>query len=50
MLVYSRYIANLGEPYIKAVKRILRYLRGTINLELNFSSSLEELIRYTDLN
>ena len=22
VLVYSRYIANLGEPYIKAVKRI----------------------------
>ena len=48
--VCSRYIANPEEPNIKAVKQIFRYLRGTINLELNFSGSLEELVGYTNLN
>jgi len=50
VLACSRYMANPGEPYIKAVKRLFRYLRGTINLELTYSSSLEELVGYTDLD
>ena len=44
----SRYLANPGEPHIKAVKRIMRYLRGTINLKLTFHGALEPLLGYTD--
>jgi hypothetical protein len=44
----SRYLANPGEPHIKAAKRIMRYLRGTINLELTFRGALGPLLGYTD--
>jgi len=44
----SRYLANPGEPHIKAVKRIMHYLRGTINLKLTFHGALEPLLGYTD--
>jgi len=44
----SQYLANPGEPHIKAVKRIMRYLRGTINLKLTFHGALEPLLGYTD--
>ena len=48
--VYSRHLANLGEPYRKAVKQIFRYLRTTIDLELTFRGDIQPLLRYTDLD
>jgi len=44
----TRHLANPGEPHIKAVKRIMRYLCGTIGLELTFHGGLEPLLGYTD--
>ena len=44
----SRYMSNPAEPHIKAVKRIMRYLRGTINFELTFRGELEPLLGYSD--
>jgi hypothetical protein len=44
----SRYMSNPAEPHIKAAKRIMRYLRGTINFELTFRGELEPLLGYSD--
>lgn len=44
----SRFNLNYDEPHWKAVKRIFRYLNGTINLKLCFSESKSPLIGYSD--
>jgi len=46
--VCSRYLANPGEPHRKAVKHIMRYLRGSIDLELTFRGEIRPLLGYTD--
>lgn len=46
--VVSRFASNPNEYHVKAVKRIFRYLRGTIDLELTFSGDLTGLTGYTD--
>lgn len=46
--VVSRFASNPNDCHIKAVKRILRYLRGTIGKELTFSGQLTDLQGYTD--
>jgi hypothetical protein len=35
----SRFASNLGEVHVKVVKRILCYLRATIDIELTFGGS-----------
>jgi TfoX/Sxy family transcriptional regulator of competence genes len=46
--VVSRYAANPTDNHVSAVKRILRYLKGTLNYELNFKGSTSPLVGYTD--
>ena len=48
--VVSRYINNLGKEHWKAVKWILRYLRGTANHALCFGGSKTVLQGYVDLD
>ena len=48
VFVVSRYGSNLNESHWKAVKRIFRYLRGSINHELVFRGALKPLTGYTD--
>ncbi|KAG8491329.1 hypothetical protein CXB51_014498 [Gossypium anomalum] len=44
----SRYIANLGKEHWKAVQWILRYLRGTTNVCLQFGRTEDGVIGYVD--
>jgi hypothetical protein len=44
----SRYMSNPGLMHWTAVKRILRYLKGTVNTGLVFSGSNTTLFGYTD--
>ena len=44
----SRYLANPMEQHIKAVKRIMRYLGGSIDLSIVYRGELDSLIGYTD--
>jgi hypothetical protein len=46
--VVSRYASNPTEAHWKAVKRILRYLRSTITLELVYKGDLKPLVGYSD--
>ena len=46
--VCSRYLGNPGNAQITAVKRIIRYLKGTLDYELVFRGPLEPLVGYTD--
>lgn len=46
--VVSRFASNPNDYHMKAVKRILRYLRATINMELTFSGDLTGLTGYSD--
>nr|GEY60604.1 ribonuclease H-like domain-containing protein [Tanacetum cinerariifolium] len=43
------YMHDPREPYFSALKRILRYVRGTLDYELQlFSSSIIDLVAYSD--
>ena len=46
--VVSRFAANPTDHHYAAVKRILRYLKGTIDYQLTFSGDLNNLKGYTD--
>lgn len=46
--VLSRQLANPGPAHIKAVKRIMRYLKGISHLELVFRGTLKPLTGYSD--
>ena len=46
--VVSRYAANPHDSHWTAVKRIFRYLRGTVSLKLVFRGPLQPLSGYTD--
>ena len=46
--VVSRYSSNPTETHWKAVKRIFRYIRGTLSLQLTFKGPLMPLNGYTD--
>ena len=46
----SRYQSNPGQAHWKAVKRILRYLKGTMDYALNYQESDLQLVGYTDTN
>ena len=48
--VVSRYGSNPNDEHWKAVKRIFRYLRSTINLQLTFRGALKPLSGYTDVD
>ena len=40
VLVVSRYGLNLTDTHLRAIKRIFRYLKATINLQLIFRGDL----------
>ena len=44
----SRYQSNPGQTHWKAVKRILRYLRGTADYKLCYQGSDLQLVGYSD--
>ena len=46
--VLSRYLTNPGPTHIKAVKRMMRYLKGTSHMELAFRGTLRPFVGYTD--
>ena len=46
----SHYLAKPGAAYITAVKWIMHYLWGFLNLKLVFKGPLKPLLRYTDSN
>lgn len=46
--VVSRYSSNPDPGHWQAVKRIIRYLRGTISLKLTYRGNLQPLTGYTD--
>ena len=46
--VVSRYMANPGKEYWKAVQWIFRYLRGTSNAHLQFGKSRDGLVDFVD--
>jgi hypothetical protein len=44
----SRFIANLGRVHWEDAKRVLKYLKGTINTRLIYGNCMNGLIGYTD--
>jgi hypothetical protein len=46
--VVSRYASNPTQVHMKAVKRIFRYLRGTIDLQLVYKGPIDTLKGYSD--
>ena len=46
----SRFLFNPGKEHWGALKWILRYLKGTSDMELCFGSGKSELVCYTDSN
>ena len=50
LLLEKKYGLNLNESYWKAVKRIFRYLRQTVNYQLVFRGELRSLSGYIDAN
>lgn len=48
--IVSIHLSNLGKEHQNAVKQILRYLKDTSKISLNFRSGKLELIGYTNVN
>ena len=48
VFVVSRYASNPNESHWSAVKRIFRYIKGTLDLQLTFHGSLLPVTGYTD--
>ena len=46
--VVSKFNANPSEAHMTAVKRIMRYLKGTADLALIYQKSEEEIVAYSD--
>lgn len=46
--ILSRYLANPGPAHIKAAKRVMRYLKGTSQMELVLCGALKPLTEYSD--
>jgi hypothetical protein len=44
----SRFASNPTAEHITAVKRILRYLKGTLNYQLTYRGDLQALTGYSD--
>jgi hypothetical protein len=46
--IVSRFASNPTAEHITAVKRILRYLKGTLNYQLTYRGDLQALTGYSD--
>ena len=46
--VVSKFCSKPTEAHLTAVKRILHYLKGTLNLAIQFQKSDEALVGYSD--
>lgn len=44
----SRHMANPTEQHIRAARRVFRYLKGTMDLELVYHGDLKPLVGFTD--
>ena len=46
----SRFMSNLGKPYWNALKYLLRYINGSINIGLSYKKRYDtlDLVRYVD--
>jgi hypothetical protein len=50
ILVISRFLLNLNCYHLKAINCILKYLQGTIDLELIYLRELKDLTGYLNAN
>ena len=46
--VVSKFNSESTEAHMKAVKRIFRYIKGTINLSLNYNGNGKPMFGYSD--
>ena len=44
----SRFSSNPTKTHMKAVKRVFRYIQGTLSMSLVFRGSIQPLVGYTD--
>jgi hypothetical protein len=50
MCKLSRFVSNPGDVHWRALKRVIRYLKGTMSYGIHYTRHLKELEGYCDAN